>query len=580
MLILYFAELQSEEEEEEEGYDCDDDDDDCDDDDEDEDDDDDEDEDDDDEEDDDEDDDDDDEDNYSVGVRATRQKRQQAQDIALKLSRSSGLYPEFEGLAGPVDDTSPISNNALDYLKLVWPQMLCEMLAHETNRYASQNRVPHWRNTTATEMWSFLGAVLLMGIHVLPRITNYWSQDKFLGVEALSRCFTRDRFRALLRNLHVVDNENANVQDRLYKVRPLIRHLQASFPACYHPSQELAVDEAMVKCKGRAKGKVYMPKKPVKRGFKIWCCSCSCCGYLCTFDVYSGRETNPRTGRPVSEVGQLARVVKELVQPYEGENHVLYCDSLYTNGPIADYLAERKVYLVGTIRQDARGFPESLKACVPRKGEYRCTSVGNNQYFVYHDRKVVRFITNVFPASMEQKVPVLQSQGILVERSVPPLLPAYNKYMGGVDLTGQLQCYYAFDRKCRRPWLRVFFHLFGFAVNNAHILYKHNCRKVGVKSKDLLAFRLELVHLLLDRAVGRKRQRVIGHETGHNSREECGLVSVSEAGLKRGRCTHCLNTKDKKDRCFTSYACGSCCVRLCKVHCFAAYHRHDSSAEN
>ena len=45
----------------------------------------------------------------------------------------------------------------------------------------------------------------------------------------------------------------------------------------------------------------------------------------------------------------------------------------------------------------------------------------------------------------------MQIDGILVEKSVPPLLPAYNKYMGGVDLTNQLQKYYAFDHRCRQP---------------------------------------------------------------------------------------------------------------------------------
>ena len=77
----------------------------------------------------------------------------------------------------------------------------------------------------------------------------------------------------------------------------------------------------------------------------------------------------------------------------------------------------------------------------------------------------------------------------LLKKSVPPLLPAYNKYMGGVDLTNQLQKYYAFDHRCRWTWLQIFFHLLDFAVNNAHILYKHNCQKDSVSPKGLLAFR-------------------------------------------------------------------------------------------
>ena len=53
-------------------------------------------------------------------------------------------------------------------------------------------------------------------------------------------------------------------------------------------SQELSVDEAMIKYKGHIRGKVIMPNKPIKAGFKVWCCCCCCCGYLCTFQVKLG----------------------------------------------------------------------------------------------------------------------------------------------------------------------------------------------------------------------------------------------------------------------------------------------------
>ena len=95
-------------------------------------------------------------------------------------------------MEGPADHTIPHTNNALDYLKLLWPTAICAMLADQTNWYAVQNKVQHWQRTTATEiiLWSFLGAILLMGIHALPCLTNYWSRNRFLGVGELSRCFT------------------------------------------------------------------------------------------------------------------------------------------------------------------------------------------------------------------------------------------------------------------------------------------------------------------------------------------------------------------------------------------------------
>ena len=55
--------------------------------------------------------------------------------------------------------------------------------------------------------------------------------------------------------------------------QPLLDILTDMFLMCYNPGQELSVDEGMVKYKGRAKGKVHMPKKPVGVGYKVFCCS-------------------------------------------------------------------------------------------------------------------------------------------------------------------------------------------------------------------------------------------------------------------------------------------------------------------
>ena len=88
-----------------------------------------------------------------------------------------------------------------------------------------------------------------------------------------------------------------------------------------------------------------MPKKPIKLGYKVWCCSCSCCGYLCTFQLYEGKPVDSHTGEKVTEKGLVIRVVSELVAPYSGMNHVLYCD----NFSLIDKLYKKNVYVVGTI---------------------------------------------------------------------------------------------------------------------------------------------------------------------------------------------------------------------------------------
>ena len=62
-------------------------------------------------------------------------------------------------------------------------------------------------------------------------------------------------------------------------------------------------------------------------------------------------------------------------------------------------------------------------------------------------------MTNVFPERTDTPVARLLPEGVLRYQSVPPILPAYNKFMGGVDRTDQRRRMYRFDRKSKRYWL-------------------------------------------------------------------------------------------------------------------------------
>ena len=59
-----------------------------------------------------------------------------------------------------------------------------------------------------TRVCVFLGIVILMGIKRLPRISNYWSRDGFIGVPGMNQYMSVTRFWAVWSNLHVVDNES------------------------------------------------------------------------------------------------------------------------------------------------------------------------------------------------------------------------------------------------------------------------------------------------------------------------------------------------------------------------------------
>ena len=65
----------------------------------------------------------------------------------------------------------------------------------------------------------------------------------------------------------------------------------------------------------------------------------------------------------------VAQVVKNLVGPFSGMNHVVYMDNYFTSGPLVDniYDAEQRV-----VR-----FPEGLKNVKLSKGNYACERVGD-----------------------------------------------------------------------------------------------------------------------------------------------------------------------------------------------------------
>ena len=170
----------------------------------------------------------------------------------------------------------------------------------------------------------------------------------------------------------------------------------------------------------------------------------------------------------------------------------------------------------------------------------------------------------------------LQPEGMLRHQSVRPILPAYNKFMAGVDRTDQCRRTYWFDRKSKHYWLRIFFQFSDYAINNAYLLYKHSCHAHKLSAMDLLSFRLELVHLLLEQAGPKRdvvRARKVARDAARSARV-CDLDRVSSiVYLKRGRCHYC-QIKKKQLLHYTSFRCTVCRVRLCKTPCFAKFHHH------
>ena len=92
--------------------------------------------------------------------------------------------------------------------------------------------------------------------------------------------------------LHFMDNNRNGVDrtdDKLWKIRDLFEIIRTNFSKFYNPSEYLAVDEVIVKFKGRIVFKQYIPKKRKRFCIKMFKL-CDSTGYTYDMNVYLRKD--------------------------------------------------------------------------------------------------------------------------------------------------------------------------------------------------------------------------------------------------------------------------------------------------
>ena len=187
----------------------------------------------------------------------------------------------LEDFTSPVGITFEIGNEAreLDVFKKLFNDEILNVIVRETNRYARQklagDALDKWQDVTLEEIKAFLGVSVVMGVNILPSISDYWSSNQFLRNEGIQKVMTKNRYENISRFFHFSDSSveprrGEDSYDRLYKVRPILSHFNAKIQELYKPGKNISVDEGMIGFKGRLSFRQYMPAKPTKYGIKVW----------------------------------------------------------------------------------------------------------------------------------------------------------------------------------------------------------------------------------------------------------------------------------------------------------------------
>jgi hypothetical protein len=463
-------------------------------------------------------------------------------DIDVPLPRSRHLQNR-----PPPDDHTP-----LHILQYFLSTQLMDEFAEHTNAAAPYD----WRHTTARELYAFLGVHIFMGIVRLPSVDMYWS-DAYRQ-SAIASILSRDRYKQLQRYFRVVSAPvGDSPRNPIPHVRALAEKLNHSFAAHFTPTHRLTLDEAMAATKCRADIKQYLPMKPHKWGYKIYCLASE--NYLLHFEVYEGKEEDP------SASGATYDTVMRMIQPYQNQQLVLYTDSWFTSPVLMSALKEKGVRSCGAVRTNRRGLPQIDAAAVKalQRGECIQRQKGDMSMAVWKDQKAMRLLYNHVSPRSTATLDRWDEHGERVAIGCPQALHDYFYHARSVDVINQLHYSYRTGRRSRRCWPRLAWWLLDMCILNAFRLWS-----IGQRAPEHLRFRELLMDQLLKQMPMEQMPRREGgvHPAATALAKDHYSVLMNEAR----DCKHCSHQPDERRR--TNYMCSTCNAHLCLGPCFQAYH--------
>lgn len=461
---------------------------------------------------------------------------------------------------------------------------LLDNIVYQTNLYAEQKHLACGKNylkTDTNEIKLFLGINIHMGIKQLPGYRDYWSAEPDLHDYFISNLMPVNRFGWLLGNLHLNDNitmpkRNEPSYDKLYKLRPFLSSLEESFQRCLNLHEHVAIDESMIRFKGRSSLKQYMPKKPIKRGFKVWVLADET-GYAWKFDIYTGKSQEG------VQKNLGAFVVKKLCENLVGKGHKVYFDNYFNGIELLTWLKDNGLNACGTINPKRKYLPNFKNDKEFKKGDI--DSYGSNTgvaVWKWKDNRCIHLASNFHDPNETTFVNRRDKQGTISQVACPTVLKEYNTYMNSVDKFDQIKSVYEINRKSKKWWHRVFFYFIDACITNAFIIYKI-LGNTDKPAKTMKNFRRDIVReLVAPKSVSLNRKRLShemadGIKLGRKKPTTDSAVRRTDSAHQpardtRRRCANCSTTKNEVR---TNWICTICRVPLClgtRRNCFQEYH--------
>ena len=453
------------------------------------------------------------------------------------------------------------TRNELGYFRCFVTDTLIDMMVLNTNAYARSLQATPPFVTDAPEMWRFMAARIRMGIVRMSETRMYW-QAEYADAYVM-QLFTRNRFDDLLRYWHIAPPTPAGVRHTaVEKISPLYHDCQRLFQTYFIPGRELALDESMVRCKGRTPWKTTIKTKPTPTGYKIYTVGSN--GYLLGFSIYRGK------GGYDTPHAAIHNTVVNMVRPWAECNRVLYLDNLYTSPALCDHLLQMGVQSCGICRPNRKALPPHIRAEMKQlpKGGYKVWQRGQLGCVAWHSARPIVILSTHHSVNHFTTVVHTDSRP---NEDKPQVAVDYNMNKGHVDAIDQVRQYYGLERRVQRTWVSLAWWLIDMCLVNAYTLWS-----VDTSSRmGHLHFREQLLHQIA--AMFPSSRKHVQPDVPRSERFHRPGHYPSNTHQQR-QCKHCSTGGRKRKR--SEYECELCRVHLCINPCFKRYHEgHEQGVE-
>jgi len=513
-------------------------------------------------------------------------------------------YRDAESKLDPPEDADPL---------WFWQQLFTEHMigrvVTQTNVYAAKvlsvprtkvpNCMANWQAVDKTELLRFFGLLYWMGIHPTPDEGDHWSSDPLFRSSDFRSVMSRDRFRQLKRNIHVVDNSKyppaLQKKNPCWKISPLLKEFATACRAAFRGGTALSFDEMMVRCVARCPVRVREQQKPTPIGIRIWAICDAKTGYVIAF-IVDDKKPEPQPG------GKSAAALLVCAEHVANDGHIIFMDNAFTSQRVLCQLGHIGIRACGTLRASYAGSARGLmkknydgKILVdPPRGKWTVFSAKPAFHLYFWQDSGARPTALLSSAHTPRSSTVKRFRpGFGPQRrsvAAPDAFHDYNLFMLGVDKADQRREPYNCQRKSVKWWHALLFWTLETAMVNAHVLYKLHGGKLDHK-----AFRCAVTTALVfpdgvpaaEPAPVAPLMRVRGAESFPPCRfkgkpEEHRLMKLPPGVTKDGRrqCAYCYAVGGARHR--TTMCCEGChkyggvYVGLCaKRGCNTAFHSHN-----